>query len=60
MGAGSLRADGRKLNDVHLFQVKSPAESKEPWDFYNLVTTTPANQAFKPLAESNRGKLSFT
>ena len=51
MGKGSVRKDGRALHDFHLFQVKSPAESKGPWDNYNLISTVPADQAFRPLAE---------
>ena len=50
-GAGSIREDGRGLHPVYLFQVKSPAESKAPWDYYKLLATTPADQAFRPLAE---------
>lgn len=46
-----IRADGRRLNPMYLFQVKSPAESKYPWDYYKLVHTTPADEAFRPLAE---------
>jgi branched-chain amino acid transport system substrate-binding protein len=34
-----------------MFQVKSPAESKAAWDFYKLVATIPADQAFRPLSE---------
>jgi branched-chain amino acid transport system substrate-binding protein len=36
---------------MYLFQVKSPAESKNDWDFYKLVSTIPADQAFRPLRE---------
>ncbi len=50
-GAGTIRQDGRKLHPVYLFEVKKPAESKAPWDYYKLVATTPADQAFRPLAE---------
>ncbi|MDB5374875.1 MAG: transporter permease [Belnapia sp.] len=50
-GAGRIRADGRKLHDVHLFEVKTPAESKGPWDYFKLVQTTPAEEAFRPLSE---------
>ncbi len=50
-GAGSIRADGRKLCPAYLFEVKSPAESKAPWDYYKLLQTTGANDAFRPLAE---------
>ena len=36
----------------YLFRVKKPGESKIPWDYYDLLHTTPADQAFRPLAES--------
>jgi branched-chain amino acid transport system substrate-binding protein len=52
-GKGSIRADGRKLNPMYLFQVKSPAESRYPWDYYKLVRTIPADQAFRPLSEGH-------
>jgi branched-chain amino acid transport system substrate-binding protein len=51
-GKGSIRADGRKIHPAYLFEVKKPAESKGPWDYYKLVGTTPADQAFRPLSES--------
>jgi branched-chain amino acid transport system substrate-binding protein len=51
-GKGTIRPDGRKLHPAYLFEVKSPAESKGPWDYYKLVGTTPADQAFRPLSES--------
>jgi branched-chain amino acid transport system substrate-binding protein len=50
-GKGYIRADGRKIHPSYLFQVKSPAESQYPWDFYKLLATTPAEQAFRPLSE---------
>jgi branched-chain amino acid transport system substrate-binding protein len=50
-GKGSVREDGRKLHPMYLYQVKSPAESKDTWDFYKLVSTIPADQAFRPLSE---------
>jgi branched-chain amino acid transport system substrate-binding protein len=50
-GKGSVREDGRKLHPMYLYQVKSPAESKGDWDFYKLVSTIPADQAFRPLSE---------
>ena len=49
---GHLRKDGRMVHDMYLFQVKSPAESKEPWDYYKLVATIPADEAFQPLSQS--------
>jgi branched-chain amino acid transport system substrate-binding protein len=51
-GQGTIRADGRKIHPAYLFEVKKPAESKGPWDYYKLVGTTPGDQAFRPLSES--------
>jgi branched-chain amino acid transport system substrate-binding protein len=51
-GKGVIRADGRKIHPAYLFEVKKPSESKEPWDYYKLVATIPADQAFTPLSES--------
>lgn len=48
-GKGWIREDGRKMHDVHLFEVKRPEESTHEWDLMKLVTTIPANQAFRPL-----------
>lgn len=50
MGKGSVRKDGRALHDFHLFQVKTPAESKAPWDNYKLISTVPAAEAFRPMS----------
>ncbi|TCZ65470.1 ABC transporter substrate-binding protein [Roseicella aquatilis] len=50
-GAGRIREDGRKLHDVHLFEVKSPAESRGSWDYFKLARTTPAEEGFRPLSE---------
>jgi len=52
-GKGSIRADGRKIHPAYLVQVKTPAESKAPWDYYKIVTTVPADQAFRPLADGD-------
>ena len=49
---GKIRADGLHVHDVYLFQVKKPAESKQPWDYYKLVQTVPGEQAFTPLSQS--------
>lgn len=49
---GTLRADGRMVHDMLLLQVKKPAESKSPWDYYKVVDVIPANEAFRPLAQS--------
>jgi branched-chain amino acid transport system substrate-binding protein len=48
-GKGSVRIDGRKMHDMYLFEVKKPSESKGPWDYYKLIRTIPAEQAFRPL-----------
>jgi branched-chain amino acid transport system substrate-binding protein len=50
-GKGTIRVDGRKIHDMFLFEVKSPAESKGPWDLYKQRATIPAAEAFRPLAE---------
>jgi branched-chain amino acid transport system substrate-binding protein len=50
-GKGQVRQDGRHIHDMHLFQVKAPAESKGPWDYYKHLATIPADQAFRPLSE---------
>lgn len=51
-GEGSVREDGRKLHDMYLFEVKKPEESKGAWDYYKLLAKIPADDAFRPLAES--------
>ena len=51
-GKGSIRADGRKIHPAYLFEVKKPADSKYPWDYYSLVATIPAAEAFIPLEKS--------
>jgi branched-chain amino acid transport system substrate-binding protein len=50
-GPGSIREDGRALHPAYLFQVKKPGESSKPWDYYKLLATTPADQAFRPLKD---------
>jgi branched-chain amino acid transport system substrate-binding protein len=49
---GQIRADGRVLRDFHVFEVKSPKESKGPWDYYKLVETVAASRAAVPASES--------
>ena len=49
---GRIREDGRMVHDMYLAQVKTPAESKYPWDYYNIRQTIPAEEAFQPLAQS--------
>jgi branched-chain amino acid transport system substrate-binding protein len=48
-GTVSIRPDGRAVHDMYLFQVKTPAESKGPWDLYTLLQTVPGNAVFRPL-----------
>jgi len=50
-GKGTIRADGRKMHPMYLYTVKSPADSKYPWDYYTYKATIPAEVAFRPLAE---------
>lgn len=48
-GAGSIRADGRTIHDMYLWQVKAPRESKGPYDYFKPVATIPGDQAFRPM-----------
>jgi branched-chain amino acid transport system substrate-binding protein len=50
-GQGYIRADGRKIHDMHLFEVKKPDDSKYFGDFYKLRATVPAAEAFRPLKD---------
>ncbi|MCO6414591.1 ABC transporter substrate-binding protein [Siccirubricoccus sp. KC 17139] len=52
-GPGRVREDGRKIHPSYLFEVKSPAESRGPWDYYKLVGSVGAEEAFRPIAEGN-------
>jgi branched-chain amino acid transport system substrate-binding protein len=52
-GKGVIRADGRKMHDAYLFEVKKPEESKAEWDVYKLLSKIPGDQAFRPLEEGN-------
>jgi len=47
-----IREDGRMVHDMHLVEVKKLEESKAPWDYYKVVATIPAEQAFQPLSAS--------
>jgi branched-chain amino acid transport system substrate-binding protein len=49
---GKIREDGRMVHDMYLYEVKKPGESNGAWDYYKLVSTIPAEQAFQPLSES--------
>lgn len=51
MGEGAVREDGRTIHDMYLFQVKTPGESAGPWDYYTLLATIPADQAFRPMED---------
>jgi branched-chain amino acid transport system substrate-binding protein len=48
-GAGRIREDGRQMHPMYLWQVKKPDESKGKWDYYKLVKTIPADEAWRPL-----------
>ncbi len=49
---GYIRADGSMIHDMYLMQVKTPAESKEPWDYYKILATIPGEQAFTTKQET--------
>ena len=50
-GPTTIRRDGRAVHDMFLFRVKKPADSKGPYDLYDVVATIPAAEAFRPMAE---------
>ena len=52
-GKGMVRADGRKVHNGYLVEVKKPAESKSPYDYYKIRTTIPSDQAFRPISEGD-------
>jgi len=52
-GKGTIRADGRKIHPAYLVEVKKPAESKGPWDYYKIRATIPADQAFRPVDQGD-------
>ncbi len=52
-GKGMIRADGRKVHDAYLFEVKKRAESKYPGDSYKTLVTIRAAEAFRPLKNGN-------
>jgi branched-chain amino acid transport system substrate-binding protein len=49
---GVIRPDGRMVHEMYLMQVKTPGESKYPWDYYKVVQAIPGDQAFTTKAES--------
>jgi len=52
MGKGYVRVDGRKIHPMYLFEVKTPEESMAPWDYYKQLATIPAEEAWRPLDQS--------
>jgi branched-chain amino acid transport system substrate-binding protein len=52
-GSNVIRPDGRLNNPMYLFQVKSPAESKGPWDYYKVIQKVSAEDALRPLQDGN-------
>jgi branched-chain amino acid transport system substrate-binding protein len=49
---GKIRDDGRMVHDMYVLQVKSPQDSRYPWDYYKIIKTNPGEEAFRPLAGS--------
>ena len=49
---GTIRADGRMIHDMYLYQVKAPKDATTPWDYYKLISKVPGEQAFTTVAES--------
>ena len=52
MHNASIRADGRVIHDMYLYEVKKPDEKTGEWDYSKLIATIPAAEAFSPLSES--------
>jgi len=52
-GEGKIRADGRKIHPMYIYQVKNPEDSKYPYDFYKPIATIPEEEAFRPMSEGN-------
>ena len=50
---GKLRADGRLMREMHMFEVKKPSESKGDWDLYRLARTVPGADAFRAIDKGN-------
>jgi branched-chain amino acid transport system substrate-binding protein len=49
---GKIRDDGRMVHDMYLARVKTPEESKQQWDYYQILRTIPGDEAFLPIEES--------
>jgi branched-chain amino acid transport system substrate-binding protein len=52
-GKGIVRADGRVLHPMYLFEVKSPSESRYAWDYYKVLRTIDGDHAFRPIADGH-------
>ncbi|WP_296581003.1 ABC transporter substrate-binding protein [Xanthobacter sp.] len=52
-GKGEIRIDGRAIHPMYLLKVKKPSDSKGEWDLFEVVSTIPANEAFRPLKDGN-------
>ncbi len=52
-GKGTVRADGRKMHPMYLYEAKAPAESKGAWDYQKLLQQIPADEAFRPMSEGD-------
>jgi branched-chain amino acid transport system substrate-binding protein len=52
-GKGSIRVDGRKIHAMYLYETKTSAESREPWDYFKVKATISAEDAFRPLNEGH-------
>ena len=50
-GPGRVREDGKYVHTEYVWQSKTVAESKGPWDYFKKVSTIPADQAFKPMSD---------
>jgi branched-chain amino acid transport system substrate-binding protein len=50
-GKGSIRIDGRGIHPAYLVEVKKPSESKYDWDYFKVLATIPADEAFRPLKD---------
>jgi branched-chain amino acid transport system substrate-binding protein len=50
-GKGRVREDGRAIHPIYLYETKKPTESKEPWDYFEVIDTVPGEEAFRPMAE---------
>lgn len=48
---GKIRSDGRVIRNMYLLQIKKPAESNYPWDYYKVLATVPGDEAFRPQVE---------